>query len=1147
MLTKSNVKKSFKKNEKHENRDIFKMEIPIQVAVRIFPCYPNELCRVETQPKYIDGNRNPLDVILSNGCEPSVEKDGVGLVQVTRSRSTEDDNGNAVDCEKSSFKIRHALPYGCSQDFIYRSTVQPMIQNFLEGYDVSIVTYGQSCTGKTYCMYGPGFDGIYNEMEQGIVPRAICHIFAQLTKRPSGFSVNVAWIELIGNEIHDILGDGIIQCHNLNDVFQCLRIGFTNRNPAATHSIFTITIEQQWISPDGLLQHRLSTASFCDLVGTQRMVTVNQFDQEISMPKDPGLQVLERIVMTLCDPTTLENDRNLLMNQYEETMLSRLLKDSFGGRAQTLMICCVSPLEQDVFETLENLHFAYKTQFVRNAVILNTFSDNNMPIANLIDPAIMIDPRLAKFSHYTAADVMNKMNTVNQNPPGMEFAAAQWMKLIANAEGLFNKLLMNNKTLNEDDRECIEEWMYLKQECESFGSAGLISNARLLKPIQETDENSDNDDGSNAEIMDQEKTDISAQNATYSDNDSDTEENLEQLKAKALELESIFSCVVNELVEDKLRDYDEAYPKGVTNSYEDKQKDMAAVDTDSPITTVNNRRRSIQVGDSSGLSSSELDHLNRIAEEGIRNSQSTWTNNTICREATAFLENSDHLHPLRVANRHKSEEMIYNGIRRLRNDIKAKEAEIDELKHNIEKKQELINYKSNGDREKAKRELNRKISTLRTKKDYVKKRLENSREKKDFNKWQMELTKIETQLTEKYQLKEAIQRSDNTIKRDEDDVEMCKKQRTKLSKALKRDKKLLEELEKRKFKNEKLRNAKEEKRSTACVNVDTRITQLDCVLKEKSEYLHRNNDESEMVQSIRHEIWNLRKQREKLTDLQCNLNQKLKKERITEREARKILEYDVAKEVIDHAMEMKNQLICGRDVSNRNFVENSDLMSQLSKLNEKEMRVLLYKCFQKIVDLRESSRQLEIQLLQLEQERIEWELRERSLYDKLQQSRLEGERYTLDLQKQYETTLTMLLQKAGEDCGASSSLTSDSLMLPSPLHLIHSKNRHLPFGNELSFHGIHDYSGAAQQQHHSYRFAKAALATTSKQQTTEPMDAFHKQKQKMSLLKFFSSNNGIKRNLHQQLMLANHAQQTATSEGKVTVVKKKIIIQQNKP
>lgn len=1138
------------------------MEIPIQVAVRTFPCYPNELCRVETiHPKYIEnGNVNALDVILSNRCDPSVEKEGVGLVQVTRSRLVEDNNGNAVDDEKSSFKIRHALPYGCSQKFIYCTTVQPMMRNFLEGYDVSIVTYGQSCMGKTYCMYGPwpaGFDGTVNwnsDSEHGIVTRAICDIFTELAKRPSGcrFSVNVAWIELIGNNIHDMLGDGIIQCHNINDVLQCLRIGFTNRNPAASHSIFTVTIEQQWISPDGLLQHRLSTASFCDLIGTQRMLALNRFNEEISVPKDPGLQVLEKIVMSLCDPNTLENDRNLLMNQYEETMLTRLLKDSFGGRAQTLMICCVSPLEQDVFETLENLHFAYKTQFVRNAVILNTFSDNNMPIANLIDPAVMIDPRFSKFTNYNpGADVMNKINA-NQNAPGIEFAAAQWTKLIANAEGLFTKLLMNNKMLNDDDRECIEEWMYLKQECESFGSAGVISNARLLKPIQETDENSDVDDVSNAEIMmDQEKIDISGQNATFSDNDSDAdEENFEQLEAKVSELMTNFSCKVNEMIQDNYRDFIDAYPKGVTNSFDDKQEEAGAETTGSPKANTKVRRRSIQVGESSGLSSSELEHLNRIAEEGMRNDQQISTNNPICREAAAFLENSDHLHPLRLANRHKSEAMIHNDIRRLQNDIKSNEAQIGELNRIIKAKEDLIKDSYSG-RNKAKQELNKTMITLQTDREHYRKLLAENNEKKS-NKYKMELSKIDKQLDEKNKLKEIIQRSVNTIKECKQDVKTRKKDLAILKNALKEDHKKLKELE-AKLKNEKIRNAKEEKKLTSCVNVDTRITQLDCVLKEKSEYLHRNTDESEMVQSIRHEIWNLRKQREKLTELQCNLNQKFKKERCTEWEARKILEYDVAKEVIDHAMEMKNQLICGRDILNRNFVEHSDLMSQLSKLNEKEMRVLLYKCFQKIVDLRESSRQLENQQLQLEHERNEWKLREQVLYHKFQQTRLREERNTLDLQKQYETTLTMLLQRAGEDCGASSGIQSESLMLPSPLHLLHSKNRHLPFDNELDFHGMHEYSGTAQQQRHSYRYANTALATTSKRNTTtvEPMDVYHKQKlkqQKISLLKhIFSSNNGMKRNLPQQPMLTNYPQQSnATSEGKVTVTNKKIFIQQNK-
>ncbi|XP_031630846.1 kinesin-like protein costa [Contarinia nasturtii] len=699
--------------------------------------------------------------------------------------------------------------------------------------------------------------------------------------------------------------------------------------------------------------------------------------------------------------------------------------------------------------------------------------------------------------------------------------------------------------------------MYLKQECESFSSAGLISNGgRLLKPIQETDENSENDERSNGEILEQEKTDHSGQNATFSDNESDADENLEHVEAKIPDLMINFSRHVNKMIEDYYKNYVDTYPKAVLNSYDDKPKELAIV----AAGVATNRRRSVQVGDSnSGLSSSELDHLNRIAEEttkerleeSIRNSQQMCLNTTVGREATAFLENSDHLHPLRMATRHQSEVLFLNHIRRFRTDIEAKESKITELKQNIKIKKELM--KINSGRDKAKRVLNRKVASLETKKERCIKAMERC-EKKEIDKWKMELSKIETQLTEISRLRAISQHSDNTIKGFQQDIEISDKQLKMLEKALEADKKSLREAE-TKWKSEKAKNAKtakEEKR----MSVDTRITQFDSVLKEKSEYLQKNNDESEMVQSIRHEIRNLRSQRDRLTDAQCLLNQKLKKERLTEWETRKILEYDVAKEVIDHAMEMKNQLICGRDMLNRKSVGNPDLMSQLNKLNEKEMRVLLYKCFQKIVDLRDSSRQLEIQLLQLEQERNEWKLRERVLCDEFQQSRLVGERNTLDLQRHYERTLTMLLQRAGEDCAESPNIPSDSFMLPSPYSpFTHSNNRHHAIRNEIGF-GIHDYKSANQHQQHAYRFANTAVATTSKREIAEReiADALNNPKQKATgslFFRRFASSNGFKRNIP-QLLMANGTPQNTTTESKVSLVKRKnssrkIIIQQNKP
>lgn len=40
---------------------------------------------------------------------------------------------------------------------------------------------------------------------------------------------------------------------------------------------------------------------------------------------------------------------------YRDSKLTRMLQDSLGGNSQTLMICCVSPAESNMHETLSAL------------------------------------------------------------------------------------------------------------------------------------------------------------------------------------------------------------------------------------------------------------------------------------------------------------------------------------------------------------------------------------------------------------------------------------------------------------------------------------------------------------------------------------------------------------------------------------------------------------------------------------------------------------------------------------------------------------------------------------------------------------------------------------------------------------------------
>lgn len=75
---------------------------------------------------------------------------------------------------------------------------------------------------------------------------------------------------------------------------------------------------------------------------------------------------------------------------------------------------------------------------------------------------------------------------------GLEFAASQWLKLVINAESLFSKLITNT-SLAVEDKNQIEQWLCLKQECEECvihdgPVIGRDCGARVLERIDELTE-----------------------------------------------------------------------------------------------------------------------------------------------------------------------------------------------------------------------------------------------------------------------------------------------------------------------------------------------------------------------------------------------------------------------------------------------------------------------------------------------------------------------------------------------------------------------------------------------------------------------------------------------------------------------------------
>jgi hypothetical protein len=203
-----------------------------------------------------------------------------------------------------------------SQEDIYKSGAQSLIDKCLEGYNGCIFVYGQTASGKTHTMQGS-----QSHQERGLIQRSVEHIVNHINsmagkpkKSPTGqritteFSVKASYLEIYQENLKDLLCNNDAQAElrirmdpdsltgrelhvqgitersvvELNDYMKILEIGSKNRTVAETnmnevssrsHAVLTLTIEQiQYCEQTQTVGNRKrSKIHFIDLAGTIRI------------------------------------------------------------------------------------------------------------------------------------------------------------------------------------------------------------------------------------------------------------------------------------------------------------------------------------------------------------------------------------------------------------------------------------------------------------------------------------------------------------------------------------------------------------------------------------------------------------------------------------------------------------------------------------------------------------------------------------------------------------------------------------------------------------------------------------------------------------------------------------------------------------
>lgn len=334
--------------------------------------------------------------------------------------------------EDRTFSFDRVLNQDADQQEMYNVVGKPVVNDVLLGYNGTILAYGQTGTGKTFTIFGPGNwdndskkkvperpisvdeDGNWiPDQYNGVIPRAVHQLFEHIREHSDDaeFRVTVSFCQIYMENIMDLLDatknnlniredpklgiyvDNLtqIQVNEPQDIFQLIREGAQNRAVSSTnmnklssrsHVILTITVEQK---PYESLENqkvetsvKRGTLTIVDLAGSERVAKSGSEGQRLEEAKkiNKSLSALGNCVAALTDDS-------MTHVPFRDSKLTRLLTDSLGGNAKTCLVATIGPAVWNYDESYSTLTFATRAMAVKNHAVINEVVDFKTLSGNL--------------------------------------------------------------------------------------------------------------------------------------------------------------------------------------------------------------------------------------------------------------------------------------------------------------------------------------------------------------------------------------------------------------------------------------------------------------------------------------------------------------------------------------------------------------------------------------------------------------------------------------------------------------------------------------------------------------------------------------------------------------------------------------------
>ncbi|XP_073908276.1 kinesin-like protein KIF27 isoform X3 [Castor canadensis] len=413
-----------------------------------------------------------------------------------------------------------------TQDEVYNTCIKPLVLSLIDGYNATVFAYGQTGSGKTYTI-GGGHIASVAEGQKGIIPRAIQEIFQSITENPSiDFNIKVSYIEVYKEDLRDLLeletsmkdlhiredekGNTVLvgakECHveSVDEVMSLLEVGNAARHTGTTqmnehssrsHAIFTISICQieknSEAAEDELWYSHRQTVSkfhFVDLAGSERVTktgnTSEWFKESIQI--NSGLLALGNVISALGHPR-----RKSSHIPYRDAKITRLLKDSLGGRAKTVMITCVSPSSSDFDESLNSLKYANRARNIRNKHTLNFSPESDRMDEMEFEIKLLrqaLQSQQASISrtsqiHQEGAPGKNRIHSLEEQVAQLQEECQGYQNCVEEAF-TFLVDLKDSVRLNQKQQHKLQEWFNMTQKVRK----AVLTSFRGIQGIENLEE-----------------------------------------------------------------------------------------------------------------------------------------------------------------------------------------------------------------------------------------------------------------------------------------------------------------------------------------------------------------------------------------------------------------------------------------------------------------------------------------------------------------------------------------------------------------------------------------------------------------------------------------------------------------------------------